>query len=66
MEWIIYLSFIFLPIVFIWFMLWAIEKKVPVRPDEEVGNNGGKKLILSNRDNKKSQRVQTVFFLDCS
>lgn len=29
MEWIIYLSFIFLPILFIWIMLWAIEKKIP-------------------------------------
>lgn len=46
MEWIIYVSFVFLPVVFIWIMLWAIEKKTPeryrsdneLRGDEEFEN----------------------------
>lgn len=38
MEWIVYVAFIFMPIVLIWMMLWAIEKKIPARSVEGRGN----------------------------
>lgn len=48
MEWIFYVSFVFLPVVFIWIMLWAIEKKVPIqyRSDQELRGDDKKKNIM--------------------
>lgn len=42
MDWIIYVSFIFGPIVLIWLIMWAIDKKVRVKDeDEEVCRRRG-------------------------
>lgn len=45
MEWIIYLSFVFFPILFIWIMLWIIEKKIPERYESDIERQGAIKFV---------------------